>query len=419
MATTKPDLTRTWASGAPGANVVDPDVTTPGKFAAGWIAEIPPFEHFNYLQQVFSQGLGHFNEQGIGVWDSSSTYPLNGLAKGSDGNIYTAVLEQAGNDPVSDDGTNWVLWFTNYSSVKGGRKNLLINGNFSIWQRGNSFTAASEYGPDRWIIGTVGTTHTTSRQNFTLGQTAVPGEPKHYSRSVVNSVAGAGNYYNYVQRVESVRTLAGQEFTFSFWAKADATKNISIEMFQNFGTGGSPSAGVSSNVNKISISNTWQRYTITGTLPSISGKTLGLNDNDHLAVTFWFEAGSDWNSRTETLGQQSGTFDIANAQIEEGPSVTDFEKRDIDEELTRCQRYFQQWEVFLDTYNTSGQFVSNAVNYMTQMRTTPTTAVVTDSSVNVSSISTAGTDVKARATGTADITGHTTLNVIGTADAEL
>ena len=109
MSTSKPNLVRTWASGAPGSSVVDPDSTSPGKFAAGWLAEVPPFEHFNFLQQLFSQGLAHFNEQGIGVWDSDTTYPAKGLSKGSDGRIYQAVQEQNGNDPTSDDGTNWFV----------------------------------------------------------------------------------------------------------------------------------------------------------------------------------------------------------------------------------------------------------------------------------------------------------------------
>lgn len=108
MATLKPDLTRVWANGAPPGNVVDPDTTTPGKVLAGWQAEVPPFEHFNFLQKWFTQGLAHFNEQGIGVWDTDTTYPVNGMTKGSDGNLYKAVDEQSGNDTVSDDGSNWL-----------------------------------------------------------------------------------------------------------------------------------------------------------------------------------------------------------------------------------------------------------------------------------------------------------------------
>lgn len=106
--TAKPNLTRVWAAGAPGGNVVDPDTTTPGKFDAGWLAEVPPFEHFNFLQQLFTQGLAHANEEGIMTWDTDTTYPIGGLAKGSDTAIYKAVISQNGNDPVSDGGVNWV-----------------------------------------------------------------------------------------------------------------------------------------------------------------------------------------------------------------------------------------------------------------------------------------------------------------------
>lgn len=110
MSTSKPNLTRTWAAGAPANNVVDPDTTTPGKFDAGWLAEVPPFEHFNFLQKLFTQGLAHNNEQGINIWDIDTTYPLDGLTKGSNGVTYIAIVEQSGNDPVSDGGTNWEVW---------------------------------------------------------------------------------------------------------------------------------------------------------------------------------------------------------------------------------------------------------------------------------------------------------------------
>lgn len=108
MATLKPDLTRVWASNANPLNVVDPDTTTPDKFINGWSQEIPTSEHFNFLQQTFTQGLAHMNEQGISVWDTETTYPVGGWVKGSDGIAYTSISGQKGNDPVSDSGNNWV-----------------------------------------------------------------------------------------------------------------------------------------------------------------------------------------------------------------------------------------------------------------------------------------------------------------------
>lgn len=108
MAISKPDLTRIWAETANPADVVDPDVADPGKFTAGWTAEVPPYEYFNFLQKLFSEGLAYINEQGIMEWDTDTTYPIGAIAKGSDDVLYRAIVEQNGNDPVSDGGTNWV-----------------------------------------------------------------------------------------------------------------------------------------------------------------------------------------------------------------------------------------------------------------------------------------------------------------------
>ena len=108
MSTSKPNLNRIWAESAPGSNIVDPDSTNPGKFAAGWLAEVPPFEHFNFLQNLFTKGLAHNNEQGINVWDSITLYPVDAIVKGSDGNVYRSLSEQSGNDPISSI-NHWVV----------------------------------------------------------------------------------------------------------------------------------------------------------------------------------------------------------------------------------------------------------------------------------------------------------------------
>ena len=223
-----------------------------------------------------------------------------------------------------------------------GLRNRIINGNFDIWQRGTSFTG-SEYGADRWGSGRVGTTHTVTRQALTPGQTDVPNNPAYYIRTVVSSVAGASNYDHLFQLIESVRTLSGQQITVSFWAKADSTKNISAELTQFFGTGGSPSAVVNAiGVTKVSIGTAWQKVTVTANVPSISGKTLGTNGNDYLGLFIWFDAGSTFNSRTDTLGQQSGTFEIAQVQVEPGPVATPFEQRPPAQELHLCKRYLNK-----------------------------------------------------------------------------
>lgn len=219
-------------------------------------------------------------------------------------------------------------------------RNKIINGNFDIWQRGTSFTG-NDYCVDRWAIGSAGSTKTLSRQGFTMGQTDVPGEPAYYCRIAVTSVAGVSNYTQLSHKIESVRTFAGKQVTFSFWAKADAAKNMAIELVQEFGSGGTPSAVVTGiGTQLIPLTASWQKFTKTITIPSITGKTLGTNNGDNLRCNFWFDAGADYNARTASLGQQSGTFDIAQVQIEEGSIATPFEQRPIGYELSLCQRYY-------------------------------------------------------------------------------
>lgn len=265
------------------------------------------------------------------------------------------------------------------ASINGGPlagfRNRIINGNFDFWQRGTSFTG-NGYGADRWVHGRVGTTHTASRQAFTLGQTAVPGEPTYFCRTVVSSVAGAGNYAALAQRIEDVRTFAGQQVTVSFWAKADSTKNITAELEQFFGTGGSPSAAVAPIVaNKVSIGTSWQKVTVTANIPSISGKTLGTNNDHVLQLGIWFDAGSDWNARTNSLGQQSGTFDIAQVQIEPGSVATPFEQRPIGTELSLCQRYYETGIVSAYATATNTHHLGAPCFYRVTKRAAPTIAL--------------------------------------------
>lgn len=257
-------------------------------------------------------------------------------------------------------------------------RNKFINGNFDIWQRGTSQTANGYGSADRWFIESVGSTKTASRQSFTIGQTDVPNVPTYFMRNVVSSVAGVGNYSVMYQRIEDVGTLNGQTVTLSFWAKADSNKNIAVEFVQNFGTGGSPSSEVNQiSPQKFALTTTWTKYTKTVTLSSISGKTLGSDGNSWMTAIFWFDAGSNFNSRTDSLGQQSGTFDIAEVQLEEGTVATSFEQRPIGLELSLCQRYY--WRIYAGGGNqrySLGHIISTTqmtcfIQFPVQMRVAP------------------------------------------------
>ena len=258
---------------------------------------------------------------------------------------------------------------------QGGRRNLIINGGFDVWQRGTSGT--SGYVADRWTTGNVnGTTTAISQQSFTIGQTDVPGEPQYYHRTVVTSASASNSLSIFEQRVEDVRTGAGQEVTISFYAKADSSKNMSLEMIQNFGSGGSSDVNTLG-VQKFSLTSSWQKFTKTVTLPSISGKTIG--SSSYLACNFWMDAGSSFNSRTDSLGNQSGTFDIALMQLELGNVATPFEHRSFGEELALCQRYYvritnntgsNQYFDYLQVYDAGAAF-GYIKDYPAKMRATP------------------------------------------------
>ena len=283
------------------------------------------------------------------------------------------------------------------SWIPPGRRNAIINGMFDIWQRGTSQTSTGYGSDDRWNNFHAGSTKTVSRQTFTVGQTDVPGNPKYYSRTVVTTGSGASDYVGKQQAIEGVETFAGETTTLSFWAKADASKNIATEFFQSFGTGGSPSASVTAiGVTTCALTTSWQKFTVSVAIPSINGKTLGTNGDDALFLNIWLDAGSDFNSRTNSLGNQSGTFDIANVQLELGSTATPFERRSVGDELALCQRYYQRI-VSDSNYSSFGAGYGNTttsayinIDLNTVMRAVPT---IGSSGVSTFMISKTGTNI--------------------------
>jgi hypothetical protein len=223
-----------------------------------------------------------------------------------------------------------------------GFRNLLINGNFSINQRVfTSTTTQGAFGFDRWYqINNDGTT-TYSAQTFTVGNAISGQESKNHARMVTTGQTSTGAYSILVQKIEGVRSLAGQTAIISFWAKAaSGTPKISIEFEQHFGTGGSPSSTVQTYVGQSTISTSWVRYQLSVVVPSISGKTIGSNNDDSLSFNMWFSGGSTFNSRNGSLGIQSNTFDIWGVQVEANYQLTPFEQRPYGVELALCQRYY-------------------------------------------------------------------------------
>ena len=257
-------------------------------------------------------------------------------------------------------------------------KNKIINGDFGIWQRGTSFTS-SGYTADRFTYTQNGSTCTVSQQTFTPGTAPVAGyEGQYFARCAVTSVAGASNYVWFRQLIENVRIFAGQTVTISFWAKADAAKPISIEFEQNFGSGGS--AAVQTFVGKPTLTTSWARYSYSFTVPSIAGKTLAASTWSHLA--FWLDAGSTYNTRTSSLGQQNITFDVWGVQVEAGSTATDFVTASggsLQGELAMCQRYYIRYTGNAAAQNPIGTGFALATTQAQAAITLPVTQRVTAS----------------------------------------
>jgi len=263
------------------------------------------------------------------------------------------------------DATAFIQNAVDYLSPFNGFRNAVINGDFRINQRGwSSSTASATYGFDRWKAFNSGGTVTMSSQSFTVGSPAATGyEAEKFVRLVSASQSASGDYAVLQQPVEDARTFANATITISFWAKASSgTPKVAVEVAQVFGTGGSPSADVNTLGGQVTLSTSWARYSVTMSVPSISGKTFGSSVNSSsLNVNLWTSAGSTFNSRLNSIGIQNNTFDFWGVQVERGSYATPFEQRPIGTELALCQRYYETVNTGT-TWNTPYVNITGSIN---------------------------------------------------------
>lgn len=196
-----------------------------------------------------------------------------------------------------------------------------------------SFTANNAYNADRWKHAYGDGVGTTSRQPFALGQTDVPGEPRYYWR---HNRTIAATFTNTVirQRIEGVRTVAGVMAVWSFYGKCDLARAFNLFIFQNFGTGGSPSATVFTGPITFNCGTTWSRHQFPFSISSLFGKTVGTDGNDYVEIAL-----------QEAASFATFTLDLAQVQLEKGSVATPFHYRPIGMELDLAQRYYSK------TYN--------------------------------------------------------------------
>jgi len=214
-------------------------------------------------------------------------------------------------------------------------KNKIINGDFAINQRGFT-TLGGGYGFDRWAYAASGSTGTYTPQTFALGTAPVAGyEGKNFARLAVTT---GNDFARLEQKIESVRTFAGQTITISFWAKGTnptTAGNLALELRQDFGTGGSPSTTLTNTVGNFVLTANWTRYSFTYAVASIAGKTIGTDNNDNLNISF---------GQGTSVSTDAWTLDLWGVQVEAASTASPFQTASgsIGGELALCQRYYQR-----------------------------------------------------------------------------
>lgn len=217
-------------------------------------------------------------------------------------------------------------------------KNKVINGTYQFWQRGLSFTnpSSNSYIADRWLVEYNGTpgSFSYSRQSFSAGELEGHGlYSKYFLRYNCTSAYSGQTINKLKQRIENVRSLAGRNITFSFYAKASSNVVISTGASQYLGPSGSGSPTTISDQNH-SLTTNWARYSHSFQFSSLNGMTIddvvSPGSNSYSEIKF------------NLPNNAAITIDFAYVQVEVGTSKSYFDFRDAYVEMKMCQRYFEK-----------------------------------------------------------------------------
>lgn len=255
-----------------------------------------------------------------------------------------------------------------------GFRNVAINGDFKVWQRGTSGAGATGAGAglgymaDRWRLarGAYVTGATVSRQLASLDGF------QYCARVQRDSGNTSTNAIYYTQAVETVNSLpfANGQITYSFYARkgADFAGSITASVQSGTATDQSnwPNTAPTGQVSIISYSfaasltTSWQRFTRIGTVSAT-------------ATQLFF--GFSWTP-SGTAGAND-YFEITGVQLEYGNTATAFEQRTYGAELDLCHRYYRRTEVAqygegtIYGYNTINTAIGSNHPQPTTMRIAP------------------------------------------------
>jgi len=269
-----------------------------------------------------------------------------------------------------------------------GTKNLIINGNMQIAQRGTSATGKTTsgyYTCDRWynVFSGAGTWTFTQDTDVPTGQ-GFANSLKMNCTTANASIAAADSFQLHHrfegQNLQHLKkgTSSAESVTLSFWVKSNKTGTYQINLDDRDNT------RIIGKTYSIDTADTWEKKTLT-----FAGDTTGAFDNDNnnsLRLIWWLAAGSNYTTGSvPTSWEATDTTDIAagltvnladstsnylnitGVQLEVGENATPFEHRMYSQELAMCQRYFQSF---------GGSNVAETVGQGTSFSTTNTYVLI-------------------------------------------
>ena len=294
-----------------------------------------------------------------------------------------------------------------FNLIGAGRRNILINGDFQVWQRG-AYTTATNATNNVYYTDRFKTRNSQSASDMTIQHITDDHPPNTYGGHAIKCVSTTGatttEHVGITQTIEDYEKLAGQTVTYSAWVKANTAVQIWV---YEFGT-----ANIFSFSENHSGNGEWEKLTVTHTF---------LSNNSISSVITYI---TTYGNTTPTNGYHIST----QHQLELGKVATPFEHRSYGEELALCQRYYQRSNADLSdvaSHTTfSGDVTSDQVYYTQQnfavpMRDQPSITLSNSGAVNFGPRSTSINNVGFRTQGTATGSGRGFFRDGWVAEAEL
>ena len=347
----------------------------------------------------------------------------SGITLSPDGDVFTTGITTSssvivgGGVTISESGIEASGIGITVANINGGavsgRRNMVINGDQRIAQRGTTavlmdgsagYRCVDRMKTDYDGSGGGNWYHAQTGAGTTISADVPTGQGfSHSSKITINTTASQPSgtdhhhqFYTMLERQDVYHlewaTSAAKTCTLSFWVKGSITGTYGL-WIALYGSSGGSSYYYWTNYT-IDSANTWEKKVITVTGPTSGGAITSTNDLG-LRLEWLLGSGSDtetgtlneWTtsntirtaSGTVYLPENSGaTWYITGIQFEVGSQATAFEHRSFGEELALCQRYYflsSGYTKYGAQYNNSNSMIS--LDLPVTMRTDPGSATAT------------------------------------------